>query len=180
MLCCVGPSLLMVMLWARNACRRSPHRHFPTGTKARLYYSQILEGSRHTNAHAASSWVERERESMSADLGLCLYWGLRMRCLGFCRFTHCWLIFFFLINLFIYLFIYFWLRWVFVAAHGLSLVVVRGLLFVVVCGLIIAVASLCCGARSLGMRASVVVACGLSSCSSWAPGHRLSSCGAQA
>ena len=28
----------------------------------------------------------------------------------------------FLINLFIYLFIYFWLRWVFVAVRGLSLV----------------------------------------------------------
>ena len=39
----------------------------------------------------------------------------------------------------------------------------RGLLFVAVCGLLIAVASLCCGARALGMRASVVVAHGLSS-----------------
>ena len=29
-------------------------------------------------------------------------------------------------NLFIYLFIYFWLHWVFVAAHGLSLVAVSG------------------------------------------------------
>ena len=34
----------------------------------------------------------------------------------------CHLFFFFLINLFIYLFIYFWLRWVFVAVHGLSLI----------------------------------------------------------
>ena len=33
---------------------------------------------------------------------------------------------FFLIHLFIYLFVYFWLRWVFVTAHGLSLVVVSG------------------------------------------------------
>ena len=37
----------------------------------------------------------------------------------------------------------------------------RGLLFVVVHGFLIAVASLCCGARALGARASVVVACGL-------------------
>ena len=45
--------------------------------------------------------------------------------------------------LFIYLFIYFWLRWVFVAACGLSLVAVsRGLLFVAVRGLLIVGASL--------------------------------------
>ena len=37
-----------------------------------------------------------------------------------------------------------------------------------------------CGARALGVRASVVVAHGLSSCGSWAPEHRLSSCGARA
>ena len=54
-----------------------------------------------------------------------------------------------------------------------------GLLFVVVHGLLIAVASLC-GAWTLGMQASVVVACGLSSCSSRALEHRLSSCGARA
>ena len=41
------------------------------------------------------------------------------------------------------LFVYFWLRWVFVAAHGLSLVAVEwGLLFVAVDRLLIAVASL--------------------------------------
>ena len=40
----------------------------------------------------------------------------------------------------------------------------RGLLFVVVHGLLIEVASLCCGAQALGAWASVVVACGLSSC----------------
>ena len=33
---------------------------------------------------------------------------------------------FFFLNKFIYVFIYFWLRWVFVAARGLSLVVVSG------------------------------------------------------
>ena len=45
--------------------------------------------------------------------------------------------------------------------------------------LLIAVASRC-GARALGAWASVVVACGLSSCGSRALEHRLSSCGAQA
>ena len=38
----------------------------------------------------------------------------------------------------------------------------------------------CCGARALGVQASVVVACGLSSCGSWALEGRLSSCGARA
>ena len=37
-----------------------------------------------------------------------------------------------------------------------------------------------CGARALGMRASVFVARGLSSCGSRALERRLSSCGAQA
>ena len=53
------------------------------------------------------------------------------------------------------------------------------LLFVVVRGLLIAAASLCCGAWSLGMRASVIVAHGLSSCGLWALERRLSSCGAR-
>ena len=47
-------------------------------------------------------------------------------------------------------------------------------------GLLIAVASLCYGARALGARASVVVARGLSSCGSRALECRLSSCGAWA
>ena len=38
----------------------------------------------------------------------------------------------------------------------------------------------CRGARALGLRASVVVAHGLSSCGLWALERRLSSCGAQA
>ena len=51
--------------------------------------------------------------------------------------------FFFKINLFIYLFIYFWLHWVFISAHGLfSSGGERGLLFVAARGLLIAVASL--------------------------------------
>ena len=37
----------------------------------------------------------------------------------------------------------------------------------------------CCGAQALGVRASVVVACGLSSCGSRALERRLSSCGTQ-
>ena len=58
--------------------------------------------------------------------------------------------------------------------HGLSLVAVS-----------VAQASYCrdfsCrGARALGMRASVVVAHGLSSCGSQALERRLSSCGARA
>ena len=55
----------------------------------------------------------------------------------------------------------------------------QGLLFIAVHRLLIAVAPLCCGARGLGSRASVVVACGLSSCGLWALEHRLSSCGTQ-
>ena len=62
--------------------------------------------------------------------------------------------------LFIYLFIYFWLRWVFVAACGLSLVEVsRGY------------SSL----QSTGSRHT-----GFSSCVTWALERRLSSCGARA
>ena len=38
----------------------------------------------------------------------------------------------------------------------------------------------CCGAWALGARASVVVACGLSSSGSWVLERRLSSCGARA
>ena len=38
----------------------------------------------------------------------------------------------------------------------------------------------CCGAQALGARASVVVACGLSSCGSRALEHRVSSCGSRA
>ena len=51
-----------------------------------------------------------------------------------------------------YLFLYFWLRWVFVAVRGL----------------LIAVASLVARVRALGTRVSVVLARGLSSCGSQA------------
>ena len=72
------------------------------------------------------------------------------------------MLFFFKINVFIYLSIYFWLHWVFVAAHGLSLVAVSGGA-TLRCG---ARAShrgglSCCGAQALGTRGSAVVARGL-------------------
>ena len=53
--------------------------------------------------------------------------------------------------------IYFWLRWVFVAARGLSLVVASGAYSSLWCA-----GFSCCGAWALGMRSSVVVARGLS------------------
>ena len=76
--------------------------------------------------------------------------------------------------------LFFWLRWVFVAAHGLSLVTASG-----------GYSSLQCAGfslqwllllRSTGSRhaGSVVVAHGLSSCGSRALERRLSSCGARA
>ena len=81
---------------------------------------------------------------------------------------------------FFYIFIY-----LFLAALGLhccaqafSSCGERGLL-VVVRGLLIVVASLRCRVLALGARASVVVACGLSSCGSRALECRLS-CGTQA
>ena len=52
----------------------------------------------------------------------------------------------------------------------------RGIL-IAVGGILTAVASLCCGARAPGVRASVVVARGFSSCGSRALERRLSSCG---
>ena len=55
-------------------------------------------------------------------------------------FLKCSLIFFFLEIYF--LFVYFWLCWVFVAMHTLSLVVVSGVYSSLQCGLLIAVASL--------------------------------------
>ena len=66
--------------------------------------------------------------------------------------------FFFLINLFI-LFIYFWLHWVFVAVHGLSLV--AGVGATLRYSVRARSGFSCCRARDLGMRASVVVARGL-------------------
>ena len=68
--------------------------------------------------------------------------------------------------IYIYPLFFFWLRWVFVAGRGLFLIAASGA--TLHCG---ARASHCSGfssigAQALGARASVVVACGLSSCGS--------------
>ena len=79
----------------------------------------------------------------------------------------------FFFNKFIYFILFFWLRWVFVAARGLfSGCGEQGLLFVVVCRLLIVMAPLAgsTGSRRVGFR----------SCGSWALEHRVSSCGARA
>ena len=81
--------------------------------------------------------------------------------------------FFFFLIYFIYLF--FTALGLHCCAWAFSSCGERGLLFVVVCGLPIAVT--CCGAWALGTQASVVVACGLSSCGSWALECKLGSCG---
>ena len=89
----------------------------------------------------------------------------------------------------IYLFIYFyWLPWVFVAAHGLSLVVRSGEYSLLRCAafslqwllLLQSTGSRCMSFSSCGAWASVVEACGLSSCCPQALERRLSSCGALA
>ena len=66
------------------------------------------------------------------------------------------------------LFIYFWLRWVFIAPHGLSLLAAREV--TLHCGVRASHCSgfSCCEAQALGVQASVVAAQGLSSCGSWA------------
>ena len=77
----------------------------------------------------------------------------------------------FFLNKFIYLF-YFWLRWVFVAARGLSLVAASGGYSLLRCAgfslwwllLLQSTGSRRTGFSSCGTWASVAVACGLSSC----------------
>ena len=86
---------------------------------------------------------------------------------------------YFFINLFI-LFIYFWLRWVFVVVRGLSLVAVSRATLPCSARASHCGGFSCCGAQALGTRASVVVARGLSSCGSRALERRLRSCGARA
>ena len=96
----------------------------------------------------------------------------------------------FFLNLFylINLFIYFWLCWVFVAAHRLSLVVASGGYSLLWCMgfslqwllLLQGTGSRHVGFGSRGTRASVVVPRRLSSCGSQALERRLSSCGARA
>ena len=79
----------------------------------------------------------------------------------------------FFLNKFIYLCIYFWLRWVFVAARGLSLVAVSG-----------GYSSLRCAGFSLWwlllLQSTGSRHVGFSSCGSWALERRLSSCGSRA
>ena len=82
------------------------------------------------------------------------------------------------INLFIYLFLV--VLGLHCCTRAFSSCGQRGPLFVAVRRLLIAVACLCCRAWALGTRASVVVACRLSSCGLRALEHRLSSCGAWA
>ena len=95
---------------------------------------------------------------------------------------------FLFIYLFIYLFIHsfiIWLRWVFVAAHRLSLVAASGSYSWLWCVgfslrwllLLWSTGSRHVGFSSCGTRASVVVAHRLSSCGSWALERRLRSCG---
>ena len=74
--------------------------------------------------------------------------------------------------------IYFWLRWVFVAAHGLSLVGRAGATLYCSARASHCGGFSCCGAQALGAWASVVVARGLSSCGLEALERKLSSCGA--
>ena len=66
----------------------------------------------------------------------------------------------------------------FVATPGLaSIAVSQGYSLVVVCGLLIAVAFLVSEHGLSGTQVSVVLACGLSSCNSWALEHELNCCG---
>ena len=93
-----------------------------------------------------------------------------------CTSRICAVLFFFLIYLFI-----FWLHWVFVATHRLSLVAASGGHSLLQCAWASHCSGFsCCGAWALRVWASVVVACGLSSCGSQALECRLSSCGTQA
>ena len=75
----------------------------------------------------------------------------------------------------IYLF-YFWPRWEFIVASGLSLVAASGGYSLLRCAASHCGGFSCCGARALGAPASVVVG----SCGLRALEHRLSSCGARA
>ena len=81
---------------------------------------------------------------------------------------------------FLYLLIYFWLRWVFVPARGLSLVAARGSYSLSWCAGFSLQWLLLLRSTGSSHMGSVVVVRGLSSCGSWAPECRLSSCGAWA
>ena len=90
-------------------------------------------------------------------------------------------LFYFLKFIYFYFYLfYFWLRWVFIAVRGLSLVVASGGYSSLRCAGFSLRWLLLLGAQALGTWASVVVARRLSSCGSWALECRLSSCGARA
>ena len=76
----------------------------------------------------------------------------------------------------LYLFIYFWLCWVFVASFFSLLVESRGYCLVAVHRLLIAVTSVVVEHRLEGVQASAAAAHELSSCSSRALDRRVSSC----
>lgn len=52
--------------------------------KHKVYFSQVLEGTLHTQAHTARSERERER-GLRADLELCFFRGSRVGNLRFFR-----------------------------------------------------------------------------------------------
>ena len=81
-----------------------------------------------------------------------------------------------LVYLPIYLFIYLWLCWVFVAVHRLSLVAASGAATILRCGVQSSRCGgfCCCGAWALGAWASVVVGRGLQSAGSVVVAHGLS------
>ena len=81
---------------------------------------------------------------------------------------------------FIHSFIYLWLHWVFIAVRGLSLVAAIGGDSSLRCACFSLRWLLLLWSMALGPWASVVLACGLSSCGSWVLERRLSSCGARA
>ena len=85
-----------------------------------------------------------------------------------------------LFNLSIFIYLCFWLCWVFVAARGLSLVVASGGYCFLRCTGFSLRCLLLLRSTALRAQASVVVACGLSSCGLRALEFRLSSCGTQA
>ena len=87
-------------------------------------------------------------------------------------FSYC----YFLINLFIYLFLfnYFWLCWVFVAAHRLSLVATRGVYSSLQCTGFLLRWLLLLWSTGSRLAGSVVVACGLQSAGSVVVAHGLS------
>ena len=64
----------------------------------------------------------------------------------------------------LYLFIYFWLHWIFVATHGLSLVVENKSYSLAVAHGLFVWWLLLWGSQTLGAQVLVVAACGLSSC----------------